>query len=324
MKALVCKEFASPDELVIEERPTPQPGKGELLVDVKAAGINFPDVLMVQGKYQFKPDLPFIAGSEAAGIVASVGEGVEHYKEGDKIICNIPNGAFATQCVAPAAAVLPMASNMTFEQAAGFSITYGTSYYALKQRANLQAGETVLVLGAAGGVGVTAIQIAKAMGATVIAAASSEEKLDFATEVGADMRINYSTENLKERVKELTNGAGVDVIYDPVGGDYTEQAYRSIAWYGRYLVIGFAAGPIPKLPLNLPLLKCGDIIGVFWGSWAMRDPKAAQQNFIELLQMVEQGKLVPLTTEVYDLADYAAAFRSITERRARGKVILRM
>ncbi|MGB5325052.1 MAG: NADPH:quinone oxidoreductase family protein [Pseudomonadales bacterium] len=324
MKALVCKEFSSPDNLVIEEFPTPKPGEGELLVDVKAGGINFPDVLTVQGKYQFKPELPFKVGQEGAGVVAAVGAGVKGFKPGDRIIFNAPGGAFATQCITPANSAFPMASNMSFEQAAGFSITYGTSYYALKQRANLQPGETVLVLGAAGGVGVTAIQIAKAMGAKVIAAASTDEKLDFACEVGADMRINYSTENLKERIKELTGGKGADVIYDPVGGDYTEQAYRSIAWYGRYLVIGFASGPIPKLPLNLPLLKCGDIIGVFWGSWMMRDPKAGQQNFVELLQMIEAGKLTPITTEVYALDDFAAAFRSLTERRARGKVILRM
>ncbi|MBT8139903.1 MAG: NADPH:quinone oxidoreductase family protein [Gammaproteobacteria bacterium] len=324
MKALVCKEFASTDKLVVEEMPAPVAGDGEILIDVKAAGINFPDVLMVQGNYQIKPELPFVPGTEGAGVVAAVGAGVKNFKLGDRVIFNAMLGSFATQCVCPAVSALPMPDALSFEQGAGFSITYGTSYYALKQRANLQPGETVLVLGAAGGVGVTAIQIAKAMGAKVIAAASTEEKLDFAEQVGADMRINYSTENLKQRLKELTDGKGVDVIYDPVGGDYTEQAYRSIAWYGRYLVIGFASGPIPKLPLNLPLLKCGDIIGVFWGSWAMRDPKAAQQNFLELLQMIEQGKFAPITTEVYDLDNSAEAFRCISERRARGKVILRM
>jgi len=236
----------------------------------------------------------------------------------------VSTGAFAEQAVVHEAMTLPMASNMTFEQAAGFCITYATSYYALKQRAKIQKGETLLVLGAAGGVGVTAIQIGKAMGATVIAAASTEEKLDFACEVGADLRINYATENLKERIKELTGGKGADVIYDPVGGDYTEQAYRSIAWYGRHLVIGFAAGPIPKIPLNLPLLKAGDILGVFWGGWSARDPQGSMQNFKELLGLVEDGTLEPITTEVYDFDKYEEAFACLTERRARGKVILSM
>ena len=217
-----------------------------------------------------------------------------------------------------------MTSNMTFEQAAGFCITYATSYYGLKQRANIQPGETLLVLGAAGGVGITAIQVAKALGAKVIAAASTEDKLDFACAAGADMRINYSTENLKDKVKELTGGRGADVIYDPVGGEFSEQAYRAIAWYGRYLVIGFAAGSIPKIPLNLPLLKAGDILGVFWGGWAARDPSGSQQNFTELLQMVEDDVLKPITTEVYDFEEYVEAFACLTERRARGKVILKL
>jgi NADPH2:quinone reductase len=324
MRALVCKEYATADNLVIEEFESPAPGKGEMLVDIKAAGLNFPDALTVQGQYQVKPPLPFVPGSEAAGVVRELGEGCTRFKVGDRVICTLPIGAFAEQAIVNEMMVLPMASNMSFEQAAGFCITYATSYYGLKQRANIQQGETLVVLGAAGGVGVTAIQIGKAMGATVIACASTEEKLDFACEVGADLRINYSEENLKEKIKELTGGKGADVIYDPVGGDYTEQAYRSIAWYGRYLVIGFASGPIPKIPLNLPLLKAGDIMGVFWGGWAGRDPKASQQNFIELLQMVEEGTLTPITTEVYDFADYAEAFACLTERRAKGKVILRM
>jgi len=324
MKALVCKKFGPADTLVIEERQTPSPGKGELLIDIKAAGLNFPDVLTVQGKYQIKPDLPFVPGVELAGVVAAVGEAVRCFNVGDRVISTISNGAFATACIAPEGTVMPMASNMTFEQAAGFCITYATSYYAFKQRAKLQPGETVLVLGAAGGVGITAIQIAKYMGAKVIAAASTEEKLDFACEAGADMRINYSSENLKSRVKELTGGKGADVIYDPVGGDYSQQAYRAIAWYGRYLVIGFAAGKIPNIPLNLPLLKAGDILGVFWGGWTARDPGGSQQNFVELLQLVEAGKLVPITTEVYDFEDYANAFACLSERRARGKVIMRM
>lgn len=265
MKALVCKEFSSTDKLVIEEQIIASPEKGQLLIDVKAMGLNFPDALIVQGKYQVKPALPFVPGSECAGIVVAVGEGVERFEVGNRVIATLPVGAFAEQCVVHEDAVMLMASNMSFEQAAGFCITYATSYYAMKQRAKLQPNETVLVLGAAGGVGVTAIQIAKAMGARVIAAASTEDKLDFACDIGADMRINYTTEDLKVRIKELTFGKGVDVIYDPVGGAYSEQAYRSIAWCGRYLVIGFAAGSIPNIPLNLPLLKAGDIMGVYWG-----------------------------------------------------------
>ena len=233
-------------------------------------------------------------------------------------------GGFAEQCVAPEYTTIEMANGMTFAQAAGFSITYGTTYYALKQRANLQAGETVLVLGAAGGVGIATIQIAKAMGAKVIAAASSEEKLDFACKAGADMRINYSNEPLKEKIKELTGGNGADVIYDPVGGDLSEQAFRGIAWDGRFLVIGFASGSIPAIPLNLALLKGASMMGVFWGSWMARQPQEAMQNFKELIDIIDGGQFSPLVTEVYDLEDYQSALASISERRAKGKVILSM
>ena len=324
MRAIVCNELGSTDDLALQESDAPTPGKGEILVDVKAAGINFPDVLTVQGKYQFKPPLPFIPGTEVAGIVTAVGEGVSSRKVGDKVISTLPIGAFSEQCVASEHSAYEMGKSMSFEQGAGFSVTYGTSYYALKQRANIQPGETLLVLGAAGGVGIATIQIAKAMGATVIAAASTEEKLDFACQAGADLRINYSNENLKERVKELTNGKGVDVVYDPVGGDFSEQAFRSIAWDGRFLVIGFASGPIPAIPLNLALLKGASMVGVFWGAWAARFPHESRQNFQELIDMVDSGKFSPLVTEVYPLDDYKAAFASITERRAKGKVILSM
>lgn len=324
MKALVCHEFAPADQLVLEQRPKPEPGTGEILLDVKAAGVNFPDLLMIQGKYQFKPPLPFVPGAEVAGVVAAVGEGVGSRSVGDKVIATVPIGGFAEQVVTPEQTTFPMGDSMSFEQAAGFAITYGTSYYALKQRANLQPGETVLVMGAAGGVGIATIQIAKAMGATVIAAASSEEKLDFACQAGADLRINYSTEDLKAQVKALTNGNGADVIYDPVGGEYSEQAFRAIAWDGRFLVIGFASGPIPKIPLNLCLLKGASLMGVFWGTWATKFPAESQQNFQELMQMIDSGKFSPQVTEVYSLDDYKAAFASIAERRARGKVILSM
>ena len=322
MKALVCNEFGPTEHLSLEERPVPTPGKGEILVDIKAAGVNFPDVLTVQGKYQFKPELPFVPGVEVAGIVTAVGEGVTSRKVGDKVISTLQIGGFSEQCVASEHGSFGMGETMSFEQAAGFAITYGTSYYALKQQAKIQPGETLLVLGAAGGVGIATIQIAKAMGAKVIAAASSEEKLDFACEAGADLRINYSEENLKDKVKELTGGKGADVIYDPVGGDFSEQAFRAIAWDGRFLVIGFASGPIPSIPLNLMLLKGASLVGVFWGSWAARFPMESRQNFDELIEMIDGGQFSPMVTEVYSLDDYKAAFASISERRAKGKVIL--
>ena len=322
MKALMCNEFGSPDSLILAETEAPTPAKGEVLIDIKAAGVNFPDILTVQGKYQFKPELPFIPGAEVCGIVTAIGEGVTSRKVGDKVFATLQVGAFSEQCVVNEHATVALGATMSFEQGAGFAITYGTSYYALKQRANIQPGETLLVLGAAGGVGIATIQIAKAMGANVIAAASSEEKLDFACEAGADLRINYSTENLKDRVKELTGGKGADVIYDPVGGDLSEQAFRSIAWDGRFLVIGFASGPIPAIPLNLALLKGASMIGVFWGAWAARSPRESRDNFDELIAMVDSGKFSPLVTEVYPLDDFKAAFASISERRAKGKVIL--
>ena len=324
MKALVCNELGPTDNLTLEERPTPVPGKGEILVDVKAAGVNFPDVLTVQGKYQFKPELPFVPGVEVAGIVAAVGEGVTSRKVGERVIATLPIGGFSEQCIGSEYGSFGMGETMSYEQAAGFAITYGTSYYALKQQAKIQPGETLLVLGAAGGVGIATIQIAKAMGATVIAAASTEEKLDFACEAGADLRINYSEENLKDQVKALTGGKGVDVIYDPVGGDFSEQAFRAIAWDGRLLVIGFASGPIPAIPLNLMLLKGASLVGVFWGAWAARFPSESQNNFDELIRMIDSGQFSPLVTEVYPLDQYKAAFASISERRAKGKVILSM
>ena len=322
MRALVCKEFGPTENLALEEVATPTPAKGEVLLDIKATGVNFPDVLTIQGKYQFKPELPFVPGAEMAGVVTAVGEGVTSRKVGDKVIATTQTGAFAEQAVVNEHTTFEMGNTMSFEQAAGFAITYGTSYYALKQQAKIQPGETLLVLGAAGGVGIATIQIAKAMGATVIAAASTEEKLDFACEAGADLRINYSTESLKDKVKELTGGKGVDVVYDPVGGEFSEQAFRAIAWDGRFLVIGFASGPIPAMPLNLALLKGASLIGVFWGSWAASAPMESRKNFDELIEMIDSGKFSPLVTEVYSLDDYRAAFASISERRAKGKVIL--
>ena len=323
MKALICNEFGSTKNLTLEEVKSPEPGAGQVLIDVHAAGINFPDVLTVQGKYQFKPSLPFTPGIEVSGVVKKVGKDVKMRKVGDEVISTLQTGAFASEVVTSENSTF-LKGNMSFEQAAGFALTYGTSYYALKQRARLVAGETVLVLGAAGGVGVATIQLAKAMGANVIAAASNDTKLDFAEEAGADLRINYTNENLKERVKELTNGQGADVIYDPVGGDFSEQAFRAIAWNGRFLVIGFASGPIAKMPLNLALLKGASLVGVFWGSWSAREPNESQNNFFELIKMVDDRKFIPLVTEIFKLEDHASAFACIEERRAKGKVILSM
>lgn len=322
MRALICVEYGSAEMLVIGERELPELKSDEVRIDVRAAGLNFPDALVIAGKYQVRPPLPFVPGGECAGVISAVGDKVKKFRVGDRVIAMPGMAAFAEQVHVKENLLVPMPEKLSFEQAAGFCITYATSYYALKQRAAIREGETLVVLGAAGGVGVTAIQLGKALGARVIACASTPAKLEFCREVGADELVNYSEENLKERIKELTNGRGADVIFDPVGGDYTEEAYRSIAWSGRYLVIGFASGDIPRLPLNLPLLKAGDIMGIFWGCWAQRDPEANLQNFAELLQMVEEGRLNPLTTEIYPFEEYVRAFAAITERRARGKVIL--
>ena len=324
MRALVCNEYGSTQNMAVEQRDDLEPGQGQVLIDVRGAGVNFPDILTVEGKYQFKPPLPFIPGTEVSGVITKVGKGVTGRSVGDEVVGTTQTGAFADQIVTSEHSTFLKGDRMSFEQAAGFAITYGTSYYALKQQANLQEGETVFVLGAAGGVGVSCIQIAKAMGARVIAAASTDDKLDYACKAGADLRINYSNENLKEKVKELTGGKGADVIYDPVGGDYSEQAFRAVAWDGRFLVIGFAAGPIPRMPLNLALLKGASLVGVFWGSWMARDPLASKQNFEELVEMVDAGSFSPLVSEVYSMHDFQKAFACISERRAKGKVVLSM
>ncbi|MCK7597595.1 NADPH:quinone oxidoreductase family protein [Microbulbifer sp. CAU 1566] len=324
MQALVCEAFGPVENLKIRDWQLPALQPHEVRLEVHAAGVNFPDGLMVQGKYQVKPELPFVAGGECAGIIREVGESVKGFKAGDRVIAMPGLAAFAELVNVDHKLLMPMPEQLDFPQAAGFCITYATSYYAFKQRAQLQEGETLVVLGAAGGVGVTAIQLGKLMGARVIACASSAEKLAFCRDVGADEVINYSDENLKDRIRELTDGKGADVIYDPVGGAFTEEAYRSIAWGGRYLVIGFAAGDIPKLPLNLPLLKAGDILGIYWGGWAARDPKGNMQNFAELLGFVAEGRLQPMTTEVYALSEFSRAFSAIGERKARGKVVLTM
>lgn len=323
MKAVLCKELGLADKLVIEDVDAPEVSPGHVLVDVKAAGLNFPDTLIIQGKYQVKPDLPFTPGGEGAGVIKAVGEGVKHLKPGDNIIFMCQTGAFAEQVVVPAITAIPMPSSLSFEMAAGITLTYGTSYHALKQRAQLQKGETVLVLGAAGGVGIATVELAKAMGAKVIAAASTDEKLEFCKKSGADELINYSTEDLKTRIKEITDGKGVDVIYDPVGGDYTETAFRSMAPNGRLLVIGFAAGDIPKIPINLCLLKQASLVGVFWGAWVSKNPGEQMQNMKEILAMVEAGSVRASVNDVFDLEDVEKAYACLTERRAKGKVILK-
>ena len=325
MKALVCREHGLPDKLdLVDDWPEPEVGENDVLIDVKAAGLNFPDVLIIQGKYQFQPDLPFIPGAECAGVVAAVGDKVTRHKVGDKVVCAGGSGAFCAKVTTHELAAFPMPNTLSFEQAAGISITYFTSYYALKQRADLQAGETLLVLGAAGGVGTSAIELGKLMGAKVIAAASSDEKLELCRKLGADELINYSETSLKDAVKELTGGKGVDVVYDPVGGDYAEPAVRSMAWNGRYLVIGFASGPIPQIPLNLALLKGCALVGVFWGRFTGEEPERNLQNIRELTELFEAGKISPLVTEVYPLEQYEEAYNCMIERRARGKVIMTM
>jgi len=323
MKAVLCKELGLADKLVVEETAAPTPGKGEVLVDVKAAGLNFPDTLIIQGKYQFQPNLPFTPGGEGAGVIAAVGDGVSHLKPGDNVIFMCQTGAFAEQVVVPAVTAIPMPQGLSFEMGAGITLTYGTSYHALKQRAELKKGETVLVLGAAGGVGIATVELAKAMGANVIAAASTDEKLAFCKESGADELINYSTEDLRARVKEITGGKGVDVIYDPVGGDYTETAFRCMAAGGRLLVVGFAAGDIPKVPINLCLLKQASLVGVFWGAWASANPPAQIQNMKEILGMVASGQVRASVNDIFPLEDVEAAYACLTERRAKGKVILK-
>jgi NADPH2:quinone reductase len=323
MKAIVCKEHGLPEKLELTtEWPEPELGENDVIIDVKAAGLNFPDVLMIQGKYQFQPDMPFVPGAESAGVVSAVGDKVTRYKVGDKVISMGASGAFCERIAVHEMGAFPLPEGLTFEQAAGVSITYFTSYYALKQRANIQPGETLLVLGAAGGVGTTAIELGKLMGAKVIAAASSPQKLELCKQLGADEVINYSEESLKDRVKELTGGKGVDVVYDPVGGDFAEPAVRSMAWKGRYLVIGFASGPIPQIPLNLALLKGCSLVGVFWGRFSGEEPQENLNNITELWDMFTQGNLSPVVTDVFPMAQYEDAFNCLIHRKARGKVIL--
>ena len=322
MHAWLCNNPVGIDALTWTELPTPQPGAGEVLVKIHAASLNFPDLLIVQNKYQIKPALPFVPGSEYAGVVEAVGQGVSHLKIGQAVACLSGTGGFATHTLAPAALCMPLPPGFPLVDAAAFIMIYATSHHALLDRAQLKAGETVLVLGAAGGVGTSAIQIAKACGARVIAAASSADKCALCISIGADASINYSSENLREAVKTLTNGKGPDVIYDPVGGDYTEPAFRSIAWRGRYLVVGFAAGPIPSLPLNLALLKGASIVGVFWGDFAKREARANAAMMSELAQWYGQGKIKPVIDRTLPMAELKAAFAHMGSRGVKGKLVM--
>ncbi|MFN0160614.1 MAG: NADPH:quinone oxidoreductase family protein [Burkholderiales bacterium] len=322
MKAVMCKQFGPPDTLVLEDVASPVAGKGEVVIDIKAASVNFPDVLIIENKYQFKPPLPFAPGSEVAGLIKEVGEGVTHLKPGTPVVALLGNGAFAEEVAVAADKVVPLPAGVDMAVAAAMGLTYATSHHALIDRGGLKAGETLLVLGAAGGVGVAAIEIAKIVGARVIAAASSAEKLAVCKAHGADELINYVSEDLRERLKALTGGKGVDMVYDPVGGSYSEPALRSIAWRGRFLVVGFANGEIPRIPLNLTLLKGCAIVGVFWGDFARREPKENYAMMKELFTWLQEGRIRPHISARYPLAKTAAALNAMAARQVTGKVVI--
>ncbi|URQ68220.1 NADPH:quinone oxidoreductase family protein [SAR86 cluster bacterium] len=329
MKAFLCKEFGPVDSHQVEEIDDPIAGPGQVVVDIKATGISFPDVLIVQGLYQFKPPFPFSPGSEISGVVSAVGEGVTMHKEGDRVMGSIGSGGLREKGVYLEQQLMPLPETMDFNTAAGFPLNYGTTYHAFKQRGELKAGQSVLVLGAGGGLGITAIHIAKAMGAKVIAAASSQEKIDLCKKEGADEGIIYEREmdrdlqkKFSDQIKEVTGG-GVDMIYDLVGGDYAEPALRAIARHGKYLVIGFTAG-IPKMPLNLTLLKECQIVGVFWGQFAGVEYAENQQNFKELFDLHAEGKIKPFVTETYSLDESATAIKTLEDRKVLGKVVVSM
>jgi len=322
MYAWQCDEPTGVTGLRWTESPTPAPGAGEACVSIRAASLNFPDLLVVQGKYQFKPTPPFVPGAEFAGVVEALGEGVTDLTIGQSVMSVAVTGAFATHACVPAARLVPMPPAMPFEDAAAFLMAYGTSHHALVDRAELKAGETVLVLGAAGGVGTAAVQIAKAVGARVIAAVSTDEKVELCRSIGADDAINYSKSALRDALKALTGGRGPDVIYDPVGGNVAEPAFRSIAWRGRYLVVGFAQGEIPNLPLNLPLLKGASIVGVFWGDFARREPQSFGRSLAELAAWYSAGRVKPVLDRILPMSRLAEAFARMATRQALGKIVL--
>ncbi len=323
MKAILCKKFGPPSQLELVDITSPKPGKKEVLIQIKSCSVNFPDTLVIQGLYQFKPPLPFSPGGDIAGIVKEIGEGVKHLKIGDHVFGVVPYGGFAEEVVAPVSRVFPIPSSMDFKVASSFIMAYGTSYHALKDRAQLQAGESLLVLGASGGVGLAAVELGKLMGARVIAAASTEAKLALCKKYGADELINYTNEDLKKRTKELTGGQGVNVVYDPVGGDYCEAALRATAWEGRFLIVGFPAG-IAKIPMNLPLLKGCDIVGVFWGRFAQETPQKSLMNTMELIKLYSEGKLKPHIDRTYSLEESPQALEDMMNRKVMGKVVIEM
>jgi len=322
MKALLCTQHGDPELLEVREVASPEPGAGQLRVDIHAAGVNFPDSLIIRNLYQFKPPLPFSPGGEIAGVVSAIGEGVKGFQLGDSVMALCGHGGFAQQAVVEAAKAVKIPPGVSMEMAASFTMVYATSYHGLVDRAQLKAGETLLVLGAAGGVGLSAVEIGKALGARVIAAASSDAKLEVCRAHGADDCINYRREDLRERIKALTAGKGVDVVYDPVGGHLAEPAFRSIAWRGRFLVIGFALGDIPAIPLNLALLKGASIVGVFWGAFVAKEPAAFQADMAQLLAWVREGKLKPRISARYSLEDAPKAIRALMDRSAVGKLVV--
>ncbi len=322
MKALLCREYGPIDRLMVEEVTSPWPGPDQVVVEVKASSLNFPDALLVQGLYQVKPPLPFSPGMELAGVVKEVGSGVAGLGRGDRVLAFPGRGGFAQECLVSSAGVSPLPSQMDFETGSAFIITYCTSLHALRDRGHLQPGETLVVLGAAGGVGTSAIEVGKAMGAKVIAAASSEEKLAFCRTLGADEAINYDEPNLRQRILDLTGGRGADVVYDPVGGPYTEAALRATAWGGRLLVIGFASGAIPQVKLNLALLKERSVIGVYWGEWVQQDPDGQRRNVEQLGAWFAQGKIKPVVSERVSLAEVPAAMMRLLQRKVKGKIVV--
>ncbi len=323
MKAVLCKAYCSPEGLVIEDVPPLAAGPGQVVISVKAAGVNFADSLIIQGAYQFKPPFPFSPGFECAGVISDVGPGVTAFRAGDRVLAHsMAGGSFAEELVIESGFVFPVPPRMDFETAAGFFITYGTSHHALKDRAQLQPGETVLVLGAAGGVGLAAVEIAKVMGARVIAAASTGEKLALCKKYGANDVVNYGTEDLRTRIKEITAGKGVDVVYDPAGGPLAEAAIRSMAPGGRFLVVGFAAGEIPKIPLNLVLMKRSAIVGVYFGNWVAAHESLARANFAELASWYADAKLKPHISKRYSITAAADAISHVSGRKVEGKVVL--
>ncbi|MBD2704993.1 NADPH:quinone oxidoreductase family protein [Spirosoma sp. BT702] len=322
MKAILCRAFGLPDTLTLEDVPSPMPGPGEVLIQVKACSLNFPDTLTIRNMYQFKPVLPFSPGSEASGVVKAMGAGVTHVKPGDRVFTFGTHGGLAEERVADARATIPLPDGMDYVTGASTLYAFGTSYHALKDRAQLKEGETLLVLGAAGGVGLAAVELGKLMGATVIAAASTDEKLAVCQEKGATFLINYTTEDLRERIKEITEGKGVDVVYDPVGDRWAEPAIRSLGWRGRYLVVGFAGGDIPKIPLNLALLKGSSIVGVFWGMFTQKEPALNRQNMQTLAMWATEGKISPHISKRYTLAEAPQALTDMMERKIVGKAVV--